>query len=156
MKKLFRLIVSVLIVACTTKRPAETSREITGTQSERINAASQIITRHATLPTALTDAYFLEEQVGDGALGPSDFSSFYALTVAPANLSAWRSALAPLEAQNAPIRYAAPKKSTSWWLPASEIHSLELYSPKLLTGRINGWVGIQPQTGRIFIYAFTM
>ena len=156
MRHFFFLILLVLVAACTAKRPAESVHEITGTRPERIARITAIITKRTAPPTALKNAYFVEEQVGDGYLGPSDFSSFYALSVAPNDVAAWRSVLSPLEPLNNPAHYAAPKKAASWWLSAPEFSSLEFYSPKLLTGRINGWVGIQPQTGRIFIYAFTM
>jgi hypothetical protein len=150
------LVVLISVAGCTAKRPAESSREVTGTQSERIAAVSAFIAKHTTLPTVLADASFLEEQVGDGSLGPPDFSAFYVLSVAPSDIPVWRAALSPLEPQNTPARYAAPKKGAPWWLQASEFGSLELYSPKLLTGRGNGWIGIHPQTGKIFVYAFTM
>ena len=49
----------------------------------------------------------------------------------------------------------APKKAESWWLPAADFGGLEFFSPKDLTGRVNGWIGIAPD-GRIFIHSFTM
>ncbi len=42
-----------------------------------------------------------------------------------------------------------------WWVTRDAFPDLEFYSPKLLTGRSNGWVGIAPD-GNIFVYAFTM
>lgn len=92
------------------------------------------------LPSALLDAHFLEEQTGDGRLGPSDFAAFYALTVAPADLPAWRAAL---------------PQPQPWWVGEDALDSLEFYSPKLLTGSSNGWVGLAPD-GRIFVYVFTL
>jgi hypothetical protein len=104
------------MTACGPQRPAESSREITGTQAERIVAVSKLVTRHSPLPSPLRDAHFAEQQAGDGRLGPSDFYAFYALTVAPADLAAWRVALAPLEPQNTPPKYVAPKQPLPWWL----------------------------------------
>jgi len=143
------------MVACSPKRPAESAHEITGTQAERIAAVSQLVSKHAALPSALLDAHFVEQQTGDGQLGPSDFAAFYALTVAPADLAAWRSTLPTIEGQNTPPKYVTPKQPHSWWLTHDDFLSLTFYSPKSVTGRSNGWVGIAPD-GRVFVYAFTM
>lgn len=143
------------MAACGPQRPAESSREITGTQAERVAAVSKLVTRHSPLPSPLLDAHFVEQQTGDGRLGPSDFAAFCALTVAPADLAAWRMALAPLEAQNTPPEYVAPKKPFPWWLTQDDFLRLTFHSPKSLTGRINGWVGVAPD-GRIFVYSFSM
>lgn len=143
------------LTACTSKRPMESSLEITGTQTERIAAVSQVIGTRGSLPSPLLDAHFVEERTGDGQLGPSDFTAFYALTVAPTDLAAWRSALPTIQPQNTPPKYAIPKQPVKWWLTHDEFLRLTFYSPKSLTGRSNGWVGIAPN-GRIFVYAFTM
>jgi hypothetical protein len=143
------------MAACSPKRPAESSHEITGTQAERIAAVSQLVSKLAPLPSPILDAHFVEQQTGDGQLGPSDFAAFYALTVAPADLAAWGSALAAIEAQNTPPKYATPKQPLPWWLTHDNFLRLTFYSPKSLTGRSNGWVGIAAD-GRIFVYAFTM
>jgi hypothetical protein len=143
------------MTACGPKRPAETSREISGTQAERVASVSSLISKRAPLPSPILDAHFAEEQTGDGQLGPSDFTAFYALSVAPADLAAWRSALPTIEAQNTPPKYITPKQPLPWWLTQNDFLGLTFYSPKSLTGRSNGWVGIAPD-GRIFAYAFTM
>lgn len=109
----------------------------------------------AKLPGPLLDAHVVEEQTGDGKLGPSDFTAFYALTVAPADLPAWHAALAATPVVNSSGSYAAPKKAEPWWVSEADFKELKLYGPKSLTGRFNGWVGIAPD-GRIFICAFTM
>jgi hypothetical protein len=120
-----------------------------------VAAVSGLITKRGPLPGPLLDAHFVEEQTGNGRLGPSDFTAFYALTVAPADLAAWRSALPAIQAPDTPPTYASPKQSLPWWLTHDDFLHLEFYSPKSLTGRGNGWVGIAPD-GRIFVYAFTM
>ena len=153
--KTLALLLLCSMTACSPKRPAESSREITGTQTERVAAVSPLISKHAPLPGPILDAQFVEEQTGDGQLGPSDFAAFYALRVAPADLAAWRSALPTIESQNTPPKYVAPKQTRPWWLTHDDFLSLTFYSPKSLTGRSNGWVGIAPD-GRIFVYAFTM
>ncbi len=128
---------------------------MTGTQAERVAAVSKLLSKRGPLPGPLLDAHFVEEQTGDGVLGPSDFAAFYALTVAPADLAAWRAALPTIEAQNTTPQYPTPKQPLSWWLTHDDFLKLTFYSPKSLTGRSNGWVGIAPD-GRIFAYAFTM
>ena len=134
--------------------PISSVHEIAGTDAERAAAVSRLIGRHAPLPSALLDAHFLEEQLGDGFLGPSDFHAFYALTVAPADLAAWRSALPPLPASNEPPAYAVPEQPRPWWLTRDDFSRLAFYDPEPLTGRLHGWVGIAPD-GRIFIFTFT-
>ncbi len=145
------LFLTFTLAACDFKRPDE----VTGTLAERIKIVSQIIANSTPLPSALLDANFVQEQTGDGKLGPSDFKSFGVLSVAPADLLAWRAVLARLEAHNTPAAYAAPKQVCPWWLSATEFSSLEFHSPKSLTGRVNGWVGIAPD-GRIFMCSFSM
>jgi hypothetical protein len=153
--KILALLLLCSMTACSPKRPAESSREIRGTQAERVAAVSPLIGKHAPLPSLILDAHFVEDQTGDGQLGPSDFAAFYTLTVAPADLAAWRSALPTIEGQNTPPKYVTPKQPRSWWLTHDDFLGLTFYSPKSLTGRSNGWVGIAPD-GRIFMYAFTM
>ena len=139
------------LAACDSNRP----NEVSGTQAERIKIVSKIIASNTPLPGAILDANFVQEVIGDGRIAPSDVTSFGVLVVAPADLPAWRAVLAPLEAQNTPAAYAAPKQACSWWLSATEFSSLEFHSPKSLTGRVNGWVGIAPD-GRIFMVSFSM
>ncbi len=143
------------LAACSPKKPAESSSEAAGTKAERIAQVSRIVTRNSPLPSALTDAQFVEEKTGDGSLGPSEFKSFSVLTVAPADLPAWKAALSPLEAQNARPTYVTPKQACPWWMTATDFAGLEFRSCKSLSGRVNGWVGIASD-GRIFVYSFTM
>ncbi len=147
------------MAACSPK-PSESSQKIDGTTTERVAAVSKLLSKTAPLPSSLLDAHFFEEQTGDGRLGPSDFKAFYALTVAPADLPAWRAALSKSKTWNhfsndEEIKRAAPKKAQLWWVSGADLGALELYSPHSLTGRANGWVGIAPD-GRIFVYTFTM
>jgi hypothetical protein len=151
---LFILILNCFMASCG-NQASNTTHEIAGTQAERVAAVSKIIIRNAPMPSLLRDANLVEEQIGDGQLGPSDFKSFGVLSVAPADLPAWRAVLMPLEEQNKHPQNDAPKAPCTWWLSAADFSRLEFYSPKLLTGRINGWVGIAPD-GRIFMYSFTM
>ncbi|MCX6872441.1 MAG: hypothetical protein NTW21_01330 [Verrucomicrobia bacterium] len=131
-----------------------------GTRAERVAKITKQLSRAAKLPGPLLDAHFVEEQTGDGRLGPSDFKAFYALTVAPADIPTWRAALSKSKTWNhfsndEDIKRAAPKKAQPWWVNGADLGKLEFYSSHSLTGRANGWAGIAPD-GRIFIYAFTM
>ena len=143
------------VAARTPERSAESSYEITSTQAERVAAVSQLFSKAFSLPSPLLDAHFIEQQIGDNQFGPADFTAFYALTVAPADLSAWRSGLSTLQAPNTPPRYATPNQQVAWWLTPDDFTKLTFYSPHSLTERINGWVGIAPESGKIFIYTFT-
>ncbi|MCP9886210.1 hypothetical protein KBY97_13910 [Synechococcus sp. ATX 2A4] len=147
------------LAACSLQAP-QSFQTIDGSTADRVAAISKLLSRTAPLPSSLLDAHFFEQQTGDGRLGPSDFEAFYALTVAPAHLPAWRAALSPLKPWNHfsnddDIKRAAPSPSQPWWLSEDDLSFLEFYSPQSLTGRANGWVGLAPD-GRIFVYAFTL
>ena len=141
--------------ACSPKKASESAEAVSGTQTERVTIVSRILSTHSPLPGPLVDGNFLQEKTGDGNLGPSEIAIFCAVKVDPANLTAWRAVLKPLEPQNTPAKYVAPKKPESWWLTAADFGGLEFFSAKDLTGRVNGWVGIAPD-GRIFVYSFSM
>ena len=157
--KALALLVFCTMAACGPK-PVESSPRSAGTTAERVASISKLLSKSAPLPSPLLDAHFIEEQTGDGRLGPADFKAFYALTVAPAELPAWRDALSKSKTWNhdsndEQIKREAPKKAQSWWVSGADLGGLEFYSPHSLTGRANGWAGIAPD-GRIFVYAFTM
>ena len=63
--------------------------------------------------------------------------------------------LAPLEPENTPPEYVAPNQPLPWWLTHDDFLRLTFFSPKSLTGRFNGWVGVAPD-GKIFVYSFTL
>ena len=126
--------------------------EITGSDTERIAKVSSIIAKHEILPTAILDARFVEEQIGDGVLGPSDFRAFYFLAISPQDIAQWTQHLTPLDAT---VEYAAPMHAYDWWVSRDTFSSLQLYKPDSLTGRINGWIGVEGETGRIYIFTFT-
>jgi hypothetical protein len=133
--------------------PKSSVREVTGISTERVAGVSAIMTKHKEPPTAILDAHFLEEQTGDGVLGPSDFRAFYVIEVAPQDISKWIQLLKPL---GATAEYGAPAQPRDWWITRDTFASLQFYKPDLLTGRIYGWVGVSQQIGRIYIFTFTM
>lgn len=156
----FPALALLLVTSC---GPRASSTEIStspaatkpATVEERVEIITKQLSRKGKLPGVLLDAQFLEEKVGDGVLGPSDFQAFYALTVPVADVLAWRAALAGSPLVNGSGGYAAPKAATPWWVSEADYRKLELFGPKSLNGRFNGWVGLGSD-GRIFIYAFTM
>ena len=154
------ILMACSITACGEKNAQVASQETGGSQAERVAEITKMLGRSAPLPGPLLDAQFVEEKTGDGRLGPSDFKSFYALTVAPSDLPAWKAALSKSQAANSfsnddEIKRAAPKKAQAWWVSGADLGKLEFFSPHSLTGNANGWAGISPD-GRIYVHVFTM
>jgi hypothetical protein len=145
----------MLCGACGSRPPAPVSREITGTVQQRISAISALLGNGKPIPSPLRDAYFVEDQLGDGRLGPSDFQAFYRLTVAPTDLAAWRAALSPLDSAAMSPSYVAPRDPRAWWLSPDEFKALTFYSSAALTVRANGWIGVHPVSGVIYIFTYT-
>jgi hypothetical protein len=142
------------IAACSKISPLKSSAyEVTGSSTERVAGVLAIITKHKAPPTALLDAHFLEEQTGDGVLGPSDFRGFYLLKVAPQDISRWMQIFQPLGVK---AEYNAPVEPRDWWVTHDTFSSLQFYQPDILTGEVHGWIGVSPQTGSIYIFTFTM
>jgi hypothetical protein len=119
---------------------------------ERVAEVTRLLSALVAPPTPLIDGYFLSEQSGDGALGPSDFREFYMLQVDRADLPQWSALLVPLA--SAP-NYTAPRESPGWWLSPADFSALDFYAPAPLTGRNNGWIGVDADGGLIFIFTFT-
>jgi hypothetical protein len=129
--------------------------EVTGNQDRRIARVSAILAKHIVLPTAILDAHFIQEQIGDGYLGPSDFRSFSAVKIAPKDIGKW-SKLLKLTSIAKKTEYAQPRLARNWWISSADFGSLQFYEPRALTGRSNGWIGIDRQTGVMYIFSFTM
>jgi hypothetical protein len=127
--------------------------EITGDVNQRIAAVTKIISAKSIPPSPIADAFSCEEQIGDGQLGPSDFSSFCAVIVKSEDLQKWRQILTPI---STPPTYVAPKKVQSWWISSKEFPALEFFQVDPLSTRKVGWVGISTNTGTIYIHAETM
>ena len=154
------ILMACSITACGKKNAQTSSHETGGSKAERVAVITKQLSKSAPLPGPLLDAHFVEEKTGDGRLGPSDIKSFYALTVATADLPAWKAALSKSKSANMSsnedeIKRAAPAKSEPWWVNGADLGKLEFYSPQALTGNANGWVGISAD-GRIYIHVFTM
>lgn len=154
--KTLTILSSILITACqpglsTKSAPVKVS-EIEGPKSERIETVTKLLVAQEPLPSPLQNAYFLEEQIGDNQLGPSDYASFGMLEINPTDLPAWRGKLLPLKVRP---DYVSPKTLPDWWVNPADYSSLELFKLRPYTQRIHGWIGIDPQTNKIYIYTFT-
>jgi hypothetical protein len=154
---MFRFAIIVCLFALTgcsqSSVPKTSVHEITGNRIERVAGVSSIITKHQAPPAVILDAHFVEEQTGDGVLGPSDFRAFYFIEVAPQDVSRWTQVLTSLKV---PAEYAAPAEPRDWWIARDTFASLQFYKLDSLTGRAYGWIGVSQQTGRIYIFTFTM
>jgi hypothetical protein len=147
------LAISFSQMACSANRvPQSPIYEVTGSQAERVSAITPLIAKHQQPPTLMLDAHFVQEQLGDGILGPSDYRSFYMIEVSPEDIGEWQAMLSPLDSVPA---YQAPSPARSWWIGEEVFASLYFYEPSLLTGSTNGWVALSPQTGYIYIFSFT-
>ncbi|WP_299488554.1 hypothetical protein [Acaryochloris sp. IP29b_bin.137] len=154
--KIILILGFILITACqpslfTKSAPTKVSA-IEGTKAERIKAVTKLLVAQEPLPSPLQDAYFLEEQIGDNKLGPSDYVAFGMLEVKPNVLPAWRSKLLPLKVRP---NYVTPKTPKDWWVSAADYSSLELFKLRPYTQRLHGWIGIDAKTNKIYIYTFT-
>jgi hypothetical protein len=143
-----------LAVQAQGKPTSFSTMEVSGPPQERVTAVTRQLSLHKAPPTALLDARYVQEQTGDGVLGPSDYRTFCRIDVAPADVPRWIADLTPLTTKP---DHAAPKKNIwEWWITPEGFESLEFYEAKPYTGRVNGWIGVDPNTGRIFIFSFTM
>lgn len=146
----------ILTTACQPSLPIKSApvqvSEVEGTKAERIKAVTKLLVAQEPLPSSLQDAYFLEEQIGDHKLGPSDYVVFGMLEVKPSDLPAWQGKLLPLKVRP---DYVSPQKSKEWWVSAADYSSLALYKLSPYTHRVYGWIGIDAKTNKIYIYTFT-
>jgi hypothetical protein len=157
MKTILILVLAVVVVSCGKKSasnpPKQSVYEITGDKAQRIVGVTKILSAKATLPSVLQDAFFLEEQTGDGQLGPSDFSTFCVVVVAMEEKGKWTAILTPM--QTSP-EYSKPRQTNEWWISEQEFKSLEFFRPGPLSTRSIGWVGVSTNSGKIYIHTETM
>jgi len=148
------VVLGLVLTGCSQNNASKfTEHEISGTTAQRVARTTAILEKTHPLPSALIEAQFLEEQTGDGNLGPSDFEAFYRIDVTPTDIPAWTSLLTPLASK---AEFAAPRRAHGWWVSAGAFGALRFYEPAALTGKAHGWIGISPEQGVIYIYTFTM
>jgi hypothetical protein len=143
------------LIACNLNTTTELSKPSLAKFSVRTVEVSRLIDKSNLKRLNPTDSKCLEEQMGDGYLGPSDYSTFCVLTATPKTIATFRQTLSPLHLPDDSAQYAAPRKAVNWWLSELEFKQLELFRPGLFTYRTNGWTGLSPQTGKVYIFGFT-
>ncbi len=123
-----------------------------GSRTERIEFIQRVIRKSGAVPSAIKDIHYLEEQKGDGDLGPSDFYFFVRIEIDPANAEKWRKAM-----KRPPLfeEYAQPRNTTAWWVSGKAFHDLILYRTEDLFGRNLGWIGMSADGSTIYVYTFT-
>ena len=147
------ILLTALSTACSTARVSKsTVVEVTGTQAERVEAVTKTLTAPDALPSPILDARLLEERIGDGNLGPSDYRTFILIQVAPEDIPLW---IETLEALPAIPDYQVPSHPAEWWPDAERFATVSYFAPGTLTRRIHGWIAVDAQRGEIFIYTFT-
>lgn len=138
----------------TAKIPAKSSDyEVSGSINERIVGVTKLLFKDKNLASPILDAQFVEEKLGDGELGPSDYRRFSMLQVAPQDLVKWTTLFEPLSEQ---VAYVSPISKRSWWVEEGAFNKLAFFKPEALAGSTNGWVGVDRQTGQIYLFTFTM
>ena len=151
-------LITVFLAACGGKKKEEVMtkmEELEGTPTERSTAVKKVFAeQQPELPSAITAAHLFEVKTGDGRLGPADYRSFVTFRVPPKKVELWAGLLDELK--SGPPEHVAPPEPKEWWLPEADMAKLKFYEPKKLTGRTNGWVGINEENATIFIYTFTM
>ena len=147
----FILAISFCLSGCDNSPYVHTFGE---TSAERVAVMTDIIKKRTSLPGSILDAECIEEQYGDGRFGPSDFAFFAKLVVEKADFATWKSSVGKRISN---WDYKSPKKaSLSWWSTKEQTNQLEMYSPKPMFGRSNGWVGFAADGQTIYILTFTM
>jgi len=151
-RSLVWLAVGLMAVSCGSRKAQFKEHQVMGDTPQRIARVTAIIAKRVPPPSLLLEAQFVEEQYGDGVLGPSDFKSFAVWEIAPADVEKWTALMTPLSP--APD-YAEPKKAHHWWIDRADFSSLRFYRPEALTQRDLGWIGVDP-AGKIYLHTFTM
>ena len=126
--------------------------EVVGDQAKRVSVITAMLAKFSTLPTAMIDAQFVEEKIGDSELGPADYRTFTLIEIAPDDVATWQGILTPLAH---PPSYAAPSQPYEWWVGEDAFATLVFYEPAPLTQHLNGWIALDPQQGKIYVFSFT-
>lgn len=156
LKRLAPLFAVTVLTGCLIDGPSGSASKTTttfdGTTAERIANIEKIIGANGPLPSALVDAQGLEEQLGDGRLGPSDYRFYCWIKIAAEDVAAWKQTLTPLSGTAEDMQAPGPP---AWWLSPAQFQALPKFGPKPLFGRTHGWVAIAAD-GNIWVMTFTM
>lgn len=121
------------------------------TAAERVIQMTNLLERKMPLPGPILEAEYLEEQVGNGFLAPSDFYFFAKLIVSKDDFGLWKSVTGEKIAK---WDYLTPKADLPWWPTKSEAEKLLKFSPKQMFGRSHGWVGFSSDNKTIYVLTF--
>jgi hypothetical protein len=146
----FLLAIAIIFSGCGTQSSVHTYGK---TAEERIAAMTDLLKKRISLPGPILDAECFEEQKGDGQLGPSDFTFFARIIVEKADFAAWKKVAGE---RHSGWYYRSPTTNTPWWPKLEQADKLEMYLPKPMFGRSNGWVGFADDGQTIYILTFTM
>ena len=108
-----------------------------------------------TLPGKIADPHFLYESADSFR---NDGDQYYVSFRVPVkDVDKWTAILKP---RKPPQRYNGdldlPVQPRAWWVTEEHLLRLTFYEPRTLAGLVNGWVGVDRETGKIFVYSFTM
>ncbi|MCP4192499.1 MAG: hypothetical protein GY768_17935 [Planctomycetaceae bacterium] len=123
------------------------------TSKERVTAMTDLIKKRISPPGPILDAECIEEQTGDGRVGPSDFYFFAKIVVEKSDFASWKSVAGK---RLSSWDYRSPRTELSWWPTQTEADDLEMYSSKPMFGRSNGWVGFAADGQTIYVLTYTM
>ena len=152
--RILTMITAVVAFGCSRSTgPKLTVHALADTPEDRVGVMVKMIERHAPLPGPIRSVEALEEQIGDGGLGPSDFRFFAKIVVQKEDVASWKSAAGPELSSGT---YEAPQSAPLWWLAEGDFDGVTLHSPKTLFGRSNGWIGFSPDEQTIYVMTFTM
>jgi len=143
------LIFSSLLFGC---KPKENPYPFGETSYERASFIKTIIKRNHTIPGNIFEAECIEEKIGDGFLGPADYTFFAKISIDENQVESWKQALGE---QILNRNYNSPKIPKEWWVSESDFMNLKFYPPNIF-GRNNGWVGISNDGATLYIMTYTM
>lgn len=144
-----------LLTACRRERADGAVHILSGSTPERVELMSRMLQAPDSIEATIRDAQFIEERIGDGNLGPSDFQAYYAISIDPVLITRWTAVLPALPADAMPASHVAPRSAPEWWVRDSDFSRLRFFSPASVTSRRTGWIGVDSANAMLYIYTFT-
>ncbi|MEM7184533.1 MAG: hypothetical protein AAF518_26790 [Spirochaetota bacterium] len=102
------------------------------------------------IPGKILDAKFVEEKLGDGFLGPSDYRFFAHIQIVTSEVELWEKSLGNSLADTNYYNY--PKEKQDWWFSKLDFQQVQKYPPNLFNC-IHGWVVVRNAT--VYVYTYT-
>ena len=175
-------IVPLILVGCGVN-PNDSNKsveeELTGTEEQRVAKVEEYLLKNAatvwreeyrhgtticyraaqkpgvTLPGKIEDPHFLFRSV-DPFRHDGDVY-FVSFRVPVADVDKWATFLESEELRREKGEVEILESAQrDWWGAPARLSRLTFYKPRKLSGRVNGWTGVDRATGDIFIYSFTM